>query len=47
MDMDQLIVMSGLIFEKVTLISNLIMVLTFIVTLKFILSYVTNKERRL
>lgn len=47
MDMEQLIVMSGLIFEKVTLISNLIMVLTFVVTLKFILSYVTTKERRL
>lgn len=47
MDMEQLIVMSGLIFEKVTLISNLIMVLTFIVTFKFILSYVTSKERRL
>lgn len=47
MDMEQLVVMSGLIFEKLTLISNLIMVLTFVVTLKFILTFVTNKERRL
>lgn len=47
MDVEQLIVISGLLVEKVTLILNLIMVLTFVVTLKFIFSYVTTKERRL